>query len=165
MRLSLYWLCLSSLSTAWSASVCLLQGVAMQVACGVSHSVALLSNGQLWAWGCGVHGKLGNGGVGDSPVPVQVQMPVVRTPCSRTDVCSRWRVASSAGLALMHSHRVCLLIRLQVEVPVVVACGSSHSLALTHTGRVFAWGWNAMVPNSCHRCFFCLVVLAAVNVL
>ena len=35
------------------------------------HSVALKSDGTVWAWGFGASGQLGNGGTTDSTAPVQ----------------------------------------------------------------------------------------------
>ena len=46
------------------------------IAGGVSgHSLALASNGTVWAWGYGVNGELGNGTNTVSNIPVQVSLP------------------------------------------------------------------------------------------
>ncbi len=45
---------------------------AVRIACGSGHSVALLTDGTLQAWGRAVNGELGNGDRLDSPVPVKV---------------------------------------------------------------------------------------------
>jgi alpha-tubulin suppressor-like RCC1 family protein len=49
------------------------------VACGANFSAALVSTslggkgGQVWMWGHGAHGALGNGGQGDQPQPMLVR--------------------------------------------------------------------------------------------
>jgi alpha-tubulin suppressor-like RCC1 family protein len=53
-----------------------LPGQIAQVGTSNSTQYALLTNGQLWAWGVGTHGELGNGGTQNSFTnPVQVQFP------------------------------------------------------------------------------------------
>jgi hypothetical protein len=42
------------------------------VAAGFGHSLAVRSDGTVWAWGCNLSGELGNGTTGDSFIPVQV---------------------------------------------------------------------------------------------
>ena len=42
------------------------------VACGINYVVALKSDGSLWSWGANNLGQLGNGGRGQSSVPVAV---------------------------------------------------------------------------------------------
>jgi alpha-tubulin suppressor-like RCC1 family protein len=48
-----------------------LSGVAA-VAAGAMHSVALLDDGTLWAWGFNWQGQLGDGTTTSAPTPVQV---------------------------------------------------------------------------------------------
>jgi alpha-tubulin suppressor-like RCC1 family protein len=51
-----------------------LTGVA-SVAAGTTHTVALMADGTVWAWGANDNGALGDGTTTDSPVPVQVVGP------------------------------------------------------------------------------------------
>lgn len=44
----------------------------VSVAAGAYHSLALKSDGTVWAWGSDPYGELGNNSTTDSPVPVQV---------------------------------------------------------------------------------------------
>jgi len=75
------------------------------IAGGGYHSLALTSSGQVLAWGDNAYGELGNGTTTTSSTPVQVSLP------SGTTV-------------------------------IAIAGGSYHSLALTSTGHVLAWGYN-----------------------
>jgi alpha-tubulin suppressor-like RCC1 family protein len=43
---------------------------------GGDFSCARRSNGEVWCWGRGTRGELGNGSMVDSPVPVRVSLPV-----------------------------------------------------------------------------------------
>jgi alpha-tubulin suppressor-like RCC1 family protein/pimeloyl-ACP methyl ester carboxylesterase len=49
------------------------------IAAGHGHSLALKSDGTVWAWGHGNYGQLGNSGVADSNRPVQVLGPAGTT--------------------------------------------------------------------------------------
>ena len=44
----------------------------LQVSAGVGNTLALKSDGTLWAWGYGIYGKLGTGNVNNQHSPVQV---------------------------------------------------------------------------------------------
>ena len=79
------------------------------IAGGARHSLALTSDGQLFAWGQNDDGQLGDGTTADRSVPVAVTM-------------------SGALLG---------------KTVVAIAAGVYHSSALTSDGRIFAWGLNA----------------------
>ena len=56
-----------------------LTGIITAIAAGVSHTVALKSNGTVWAWGSNGYGQLGNGTMvadSDTPVPVGGSSPL-----------------------------------------------------------------------------------------
>ena len=74
-------------------------------AAGGDHTLAIGSNGLLYAWGLGTDGQLGRGSTTSSLTPVQVSLP--------------------SGV-----------------VPVAVAAGDDHSLALGSNGTLYAWGYN-----------------------
>jgi alpha-tubulin suppressor-like RCC1 family protein len=73
------------------------------IAAGANHSLALLSNGTVMAWGENEAGQLGTGNLQESDVPVAVK-----------------------GLSGVTA----------------IAAGGNHSLALLKTGAVMAWGEN-----------------------
>ena len=43
-----------------------------KIAAGLSHTIAIDENGNLWAWGANTYGQLGNGTTIDSALPVQI---------------------------------------------------------------------------------------------
>jgi hypothetical protein len=88
------------------------------VAAGALHGLALTSTGAVLAWGYNADGELGNGSTANSHVPVKVRLP------AGTKVAA---IASGGPLT---------------GVGVIIA-GPGHSLAMTSTGAVFAWGYNA----------------------
>ena len=75
---------------------------------GLGHSLALTSDGQVFAWGYNSSGQLGDGTTTQRTTPVAVNM--------------------SGALA--------------GKTVTAIAAGTSHSLALTSDGQVFAWGSN-----------------------
>jgi len=77
---------------------------AVAIAAGAEHSMALLDDGTVWAWGKGDSGQLGDGTGADSPVPVQAQ-----------------------GLTGVTA----------------IACGGYYSLAVGSGGTVWTWGDNS----------------------
>ena len=87
----------------------------VQVSAGDEHSLALGSDGYVYAWGLNRYGRLGNNTSGNnlySSVPVRV-----RDPASRDD--------ASKGLKAIQ-----------------VSAGGSHSLAVGSDGYAYAWGYN-----------------------
>lgn len=78
----------------------------VQVAAGGLHSLALASDGTLYAWGAGANGRLGTGSAADRGVPVAAIMP--------------------AGKRYVQ-----------------IAAGSQHSLAVASDGTLYAWGRNS----------------------
>jgi alpha-tubulin suppressor-like RCC1 family protein len=60
--------------------------------------IALLSNGEVWAWGDDADGELGNGGSGYSDVPVQVQGLSGDIVAVATDAYTSFALESSGDL-------------------------------------------------------------------
>jgi alpha-tubulin suppressor-like RCC1 family protein len=124
------------------------------VAAGMHHSLALLANGTVEAWGANGNGQLGDGSTAESSVPVAVH-----------------GLSSVKAIAAGSSHSLALLANGTVmawgdneqgqlgigtgaedsEVPVAVSgltgvkaisAGANFSLALLTNGTVMAWGEN-----------------------
>lgn len=90
---------------------------ATEVSAGVYHSVALLRNGTVVAWGFNAFSELGGAG-GDEEGLVAAPIPVcmtVETPCQPANY---------------------------LREVVAVSAGAGYTLALQRSGTVLAWGWN-----------------------
>ncbi len=123
------------------------------VSAGNEHSMALLGDHTVMAWGENGHGQLGDGTTTDSEVPVEV------TGLSEVSAIS---AGAQHSLALLSSGDVMAWGANYVgqlgdgsetdsDVPVRVSevsgvrsisAGGAHSLALLNGGSVMAWGWN-----------------------
>ncbi|PXY88969.1 chromosome condensation regulator RCC1 [Bifidobacterium asteroides] len=85
----------------------------MQVSAGDYYSLAVGSDGYVYAWGYNSYGQLGNNSTSSSSVPVRV-----RDPASPTD--------TSKGLKATQ-----------------ISAGQNHSLAVGSDGYAYAWGYNS----------------------
>jgi alpha-tubulin suppressor-like RCC1 family protein len=92
-----------------------LEGVTA-VSTGEGHALALLSSGNVVAWGDDGFGQLGNGTTAESQAPVPVCAVGASSPCSEESQ--------------------------QLKEVIAVAAGKDHSLALRKDGTVVAWGRN-----------------------
>ena len=85
----------------------------VQVSAGYAHSLAIGSDGYVYAWGYNGNGQLGNNSASESLVPVRV-----RDPANPTD--------TSKGLQAVQ-----------------VSAGYFHSLAVGSNGYIYTWGYNS----------------------
>ncbi|HKC29616.1 MAG TPA: Ig-like domain repeat protein [Jatrophihabitans sp.] len=131
---------------------------AVQVAAGYSHTLALGTDGVVYAWGSNDHGELGNGGPAGSSVPTPVTMPVNTTVVSlaagyldsfavtSTGAVYAWGYGGQGELGTGNSDDATTptLLSLPSGVEVSsVSAGYAHTLALTSTGAIYAWGANS----------------------
>ena len=118
-----------------------------------SHSLAVLSNGMVMAWGTNGSGQLGNGTFTTSPIPVFVTGLTNVTQVKAGGFFSMALTANSNvwcwgdgydgelgnGTNLNKSNIVQTLL---VSNIVSIAAGEAHALALKSDGTVWAWGYN-----------------------
>jgi alpha-tubulin suppressor-like RCC1 family protein len=126
---------------------------------GCQFAMALDVNGHVWAWGSNVVGQLGGGPdeTGGNPKEVKLPQGTVVTAISagegfgvalnRSGQLFAWG-ADAHGQLGDGGHRTGSDFPVRVHLPsgtkvTSVASGSNHSLALTSTGRILAWGTNA----------------------
>jgi alpha-tubulin suppressor-like RCC1 family protein len=135
-----------------------LPGGVVALAAGGDHSLALLSNGTVWAWGYNQGGNLGVGHTGTyqlTPAPVLGLSDVVAIAAGydfslalrrdgtvwawgRNDVCQLGN--GRGGLAFEGPYPPT-----QVQGPsgvTDIAAGEYHALALQADGKLWSWGYN-----------------------
>ena len=120
--------------------------VTPRIAAGDSHSLALKSDGSVWAWGFNLFGQLGDGTTINKQMPVRVMAP--------GSGVTQLVAGSAHSLALKSDGSVWVWGAgsqpFRITPTQVMALGSGvtqlaagqHSLALKSDGSVWAWGTN-----------------------
>lgn len=128
----------------------------MKLAAGPDHSVAVITDGTVWAWGRDIFGELGNGRYANSSLPVRVAGLT-----NVVDVAAGGGAFGGHSLALKNDGTVwawgcnesgelghgsgARSIAVPVQAigltsVIAIAASESHSLALKRDGTVWAWG-------------------------
>jgi alpha-tubulin suppressor-like RCC1 family protein len=125
------------------------------VAAGCLHSLALTSTGRVLAWGANFAGQLGDGTTISSARPVAVSVPGGISVAAVAAGCDHSLALTSAGQVLAwgagadgqlgDGSTSASTTPVSVDLPggtvvTAIAAGCDHTLALTSTGAVFAWG-------------------------
>uniref|UniRef100_A0A8C2HZV4 Regulator of chromosome condensation (RCC1) and BTB (POZ) domain containing protein 2 n=1 Tax=Cyprinus carpio TaxID=7962 RepID=A0A8C2HZV4_CYPCA len=134
-----------------------------EVACGSHHTIALTTEGEVYAWGYNNSGQVGSGSTANQPTPRRVSSclqnkVVVNIACGQ--LCSMavldngetygWGYNCNGQLGLGNNgnqQTPCRIAALQGIN--IVSCGYAHTLALTDEGFVYSWGANLEVA-ACH---------------
>ena len=137
----------------------------VQIAAGADHSLALDSDGALYAWGSNAYGQLGNGTTTNSSVPVAVK--IAGTPLAGKTIVQiaaganhnmvltsdgtvytwGWNYHGQLGNNTKTNSNTIVAVQ-TIGTPIAgkkivkIAAGQGHSLALTDDGMVYAWGRN-----------------------
>jgi len=125
----------------------------LAIAAGSDHSLAIKSDGSVWAWGYNGNGQLGDGTDTDRYTPVQVSglSGVVAVAAGSNhslavkDDGSVWAWGNNYYGQLGDGTWIDRDAPVQVSGlsgVVAVAAGSYHSLAVKDDGSVWAWGYN-----------------------
>jgi hypothetical protein len=129
-----------------------LSGV-VAISCGVYHSLALKSDGTVWAWGANDYGQLGNSAASDSSAPVQVSGlsgVIAIAGGSRHSLALKsdgtvWAWGANDYGQLGNGTTVGSSTPVQVSGlsgVTSIAAGDYHTLALKSDGTLWAWGRN-----------------------
>ncbi len=128
------------------------------IAAGSSHSLALTTTGQVYAWGSNLLGQLGDGSTTDSEVPAPIDAPDGVTftaiaaggdhslALSSTGAVYAWGANSAGQLGDGTTTSSDVPVRSTAPDGVIlsaIAAGTGYSMALTAEGQVYAWGFNA----------------------
>ncbi|MFI5429244.1 RCC1 domain-containing protein [Aeromicrobium sp. UC242_57] len=128
-----------------------------QVSAALSHSLALTTDGTVYAWGAGSQGKLGDGAVVDRLSPVRVQIPdteqVVSVDAGKyhslalTDDGDIYAWGAGSQGQLGNNAKVDVSVPVKTQRPdgvafVQVSAGEQNSSAIGDNGVVYSWGYN-----------------------
>ncbi len=133
---------------------------ATSIAAGTNFSLALKSDGSVWAWGNNDGGELGDGTSTQRHTPTEVVGPGgTGTLTGVTAVAAGYHHALALksdgtvwawgenGFGQLGdgttTERMTPVQVVQLQGVIAIAAGSDHSLALTSDGSVWAWGANA----------------------
>ena len=124
-----------------------------KIAAGFDFSLALRSDGTVWAWGTGGLGQLGNGSMASSPAPVQVSISQVTSIAAGEDAAYAIR-STTAGATLwawggnesgdlgdgsQAPHSTPEQVTGIADIAQVSA-GNEFTVALVTNGSVWGWG-------------------------
>jgi alpha-tubulin suppressor-like RCC1 family protein len=130
---------------------------ATAIAGGAFQSLALASNGSVYAWGYNNLGQLGDGTTTTSDIPVKVSLPSgvtataiaggyahgLAVTSTGSILAWGWNASGQLGNGTTTNSDIPVKVTLPAGVVATgVAGGSAHSLAVTSAGAVYAWGRN-----------------------
>jgi alpha-tubulin suppressor-like RCC1 family protein len=130
-----------------------ISGVVVAVAAGYYHSVALTSDGTVWAWGRNISGQLGDGTTTQRSAPVQVAgisgVTAVAGGENSTYALKSdgtvWAWGRNNEGQLGDGTKTDQYAPVQVQGlsgVLAIAAGEVHGVALKSGGTVWAWGYN-----------------------
>jgi alpha-tubulin suppressor-like RCC1 family protein len=116
-------------------------GDVADIAAGHYHSVAVKSDGTVWAWGSNENGQLGTGDGEDSFVPRQVESlsnivavaAGARHSLALDEEGNVWSWGSNSSTPVQIG---------EVSDVIAIDAGWAHSIALLYDGTLWAWGKN-----------------------
>ena len=135
----------------------------VSIAVGRDHTLALRSDGTVWAWGYNVYGQVGNGSTATAqpfPVPVKTSSNLTLSRISAVSAGVQFSVALGAdgtvwtwgfndqrqlgdGTAVQYRTTAQPIDAVSGLSGVsAVAAGGRHVLVLKWDGTVWGWGWN-----------------------
>lgn len=125
------------------------------ISCGGSHTLALKTNGTLWAWGFNSSGQLGNGNNTNSNIPVQVGTDTDWAVISAGDEFSLalktngslWAWGRNDNNQLGDGTTVSKNSPIQIGNQTnweSISAGANHSLAIKTNGNLYGWGVNSL---------------------
>jgi len=131
----------------------------LQIACGSHHSMALTSDGEVFAWGQNNCGQVGSGSTSNQASPRKVTSSIghrraVCIACGQTSSVAvldngdvfGWGYNGNGQLGLgnnVNQPNPCRVSGLQGAFITKVACGYAHTLAMSDDGELYSWGANS----------------------
>jgi len=126
------------------------------VAAGKDHSIALKSDGSVWAWGDNFNGQIGDGTSAYRGTPVAVNILTSGVTAIAAGDSHNLALKSDGSLWAWGADAECQLgnggthdcytpvaVKNLTSGVIAIAAGWSHSLAVKSDGSVWAWGWSS----------------------
>lgn len=134
------------------------------VSCGYKHSMALTSDGHVYTWGKGKHGRLGHDDAANKFTPARISPDAFggariagiaagghhSAAVTASGAVYTWGLNDNAqlgdsessvpGAQRQNAYRPQLVTDLSNLNVRLIAAGTAHTLALTYEGEVWAWG-------------------------
>ncbi|KAK3601331.1 hypothetical protein CHS0354_011933 [Potamilus streckersoni] len=130
-----------------------------KVACGSHHSMALTTEGEIYAWGQNNCGQVGSGTTTNQPTPRKVIAVIgsrvtVSIACGQTSSMALmdngevygWGYNGNGQLGVGNNVNSPNPCKVQMQNGIIVSqivCGYAHTLALTDEGALYSWGANS----------------------
>jgi alpha-tubulin suppressor-like RCC1 family protein len=129
----------------------------LSAAPGSSHSLAIGSDGKLYAWGSNLSGQLGDGTTTNHAIPAVVHLPSGVVPTAVAAGNDHSLAIGSDGRLYTWGHNAYgelgdgtttsrstpVVVNLPLGVtPTAIAAGASHTLVIGSDGQLYAWGAN-----------------------
>jgi alpha-tubulin suppressor-like RCC1 family protein len=137
-------------SSGYPTQVAVLTGVS-EIAAGQNHSLALKSDGTLWAWGLNAEGQLGTGNTVSTATPVQVLTGVQSIAAGARHTLAiktngtLWSWGANESGQLGSGNTTPRSTPSQVGTAtnwLAISAGSAHALGLRTDGTLYSWGAN-----------------------
>jgi len=146
------------------------------VAAGKFHTLAVKSDGTVWAWGDNTYGQLGNNTSSNRDLPIKIMdsaIAVAAGPSHSVAIKSdgtvwAWGKNPLIGDGTGNNSREPVQVMVSAAEPlsdvISIAAGEDHTLALKQDGTVWGWGndwrsqlagWSADYYVSTERCSSC----------
>jgi len=125
-----------------------------RIACGMWHTVAVASGGEIWAWGDGASGQLGTNKEVEELVPRRIEslkhVTIIAVSAGKAHTAAlscqgdvwTWGNGSDGqlghGAAVLRSSKPLLVEHLQSVIQ--VECGARYTAAVTEKGLLYTWG-------------------------
>ena len=137
--------------------------VIVSIACGDGHTIALDNTGNVYGWGRGYHGQLGNGinGGGDIIIPILINIGAIANKLIVSIACGFYHTIALDNTGKVYawghngsgqlgngdntSQSTPILINTGAilnKVIISIVGGYYHTIVLDNTGNVYTWGSN-----------------------
>ncbi|KAH9512730.1 RCC1 and BTB domain-containing protein 1 [Bulinus truncatus] len=137
----------------------LLNRKVIKIACGSHHTMALLEQGEVYAWGQNNCGQVGTGSSTNQPSPRKITSVIgsrsaVAIACGQTSSMALldngevygWGYNGNGQLGIgnnVNQPNPSRVATLQSVIITQIVCGYAHTLALTDEGSMYSWGANS----------------------